>query len=73
MEIDNISGLILYLGYWLVYESMIGTFKNLTLYAKRPFISGPYKRALVYVTEQCALTEISDLGKTVTISLTHGT
>ena len=52
---------------------MIGTLKNLTLYAKRLFISGPYKQARVYVTEQWALTEISDLGKTVTISDTHGT
>ena len=49
MKIDHKSGLTLYLGYQLVYKSEIGTSQKLTLHAKRPFISGPYKWARVYL------------------------
>ena len=48
-EIDHISGVTLYPGYWPVQESWIGTHQKLTLYDKRPYIRGPYKRARVYL------------------------
>ena len=48
MKIDHKSGLNVYPGYWLLLEYMIGTTQKLTLYAKRPYICGPYKWARVY-------------------------